>query len=299
MCFAIFGFMTWHPQWLLFAVPFWVLSAFISKHTKKFYWGNILFCVVFYLFIFQAWRGGVDETLLRNGIWKRWLEMYPFIKHTADLIPKIDRNTLYSAIFAILMALFVFAHPRYTRDDLSENDECDHMWLVRGQVIVAVIMFALPTFYTAIHAVHNTYVQVGGVSTLSLAPITNNQTIEQQIGGMDGELTHIGLFTATYERINSSDVSVEIVECGTNTVLSASRLDTRKVKNCDYTEVDVPNVWLEKEKEYLIRIGSTDGVADNCYAIGYAADNGDGYQGVLNGEKTGVDYQMLLRFSRH
>lgn len=72
--------------------------------------------------------------------------------------------------------------------------------------------------------------QVGGVSTLSLEPITNNQTIEQQIGGMDGEITHVGLFTATYERMNSADVPVELVSCETNTVLSESRLDIRKGK---------------------------------------------------------------------
>lgn len=52
------------------------------------------------------------------------------------------------------------------------------------------------------------------------------------------------------------------------------------------------------EKEYLIHIGSTDGVVDNCYAIDYATENSDGYQGVLNGEEADVDYQMLLRFSR-
>ena len=34
--FVLFGLSKWHPQWLLFAVPFWVISSFLHKDTKIF-----------------------------------------------------------------------------------------------------------------------------------------------------------------------------------------------------------------------------------------------------------------------
>ena len=153
ICFALFDFATWHPQWLLFAVPFWVLSASISQHKEKFYWGNIIFVVVFYMFIVQHWAGGVDNAMLQLGVWKYLLAEYPLVGFIAEMIPLIDKDTLYSIIFAIILAMFVFTHPKYTLNNFSEDDHNDYMPLIRLQLLVAVFGFVIPCFYTVYRSI--------------------------------------------------------------------------------------------------------------------------------------------------
>lgn len=49
-CVAIFGLSQWHPQWLLFAVPFWVLGAFLHRNTKAFWTIDVLMMLFFCIF---------------------------------------------------------------------------------------------------------------------------------------------------------------------------------------------------------------------------------------------------------
>jgi len=143
MCFCLFGLMTFHPQWLIFAVPFWVLSAMLSERTEKYYWGNIVLIAVFYLFVFQVWRGTVDDVILQNGIWKYMIAGRSMSVHAVDVLPWIDLNTLYSIIIAIFLAFFVFSHPRNTRQRIAEDDR-EHAWLIRAQLVAAAGFWTLP-----------------------------------------------------------------------------------------------------------------------------------------------------------
>lgn len=142
MCFCLFGLMTFHPQWLIFAVPFWVLSAMLSEHTEKYYWGNMVLIAVFYLFVFQVWYGNVDDVILNHGIWKYMIADRSMSIHVADILPKIDINTLYSVIIAILLAFFVFSHPRYTSREFTDGKE--YAWLIRAQLIVTIGLWVVP-----------------------------------------------------------------------------------------------------------------------------------------------------------
>lgn len=144
VCFCLFGLMTFHPQWLIFAVPFWVLSAMLSEHTEKYYWGNTVFIAVFYLFVFQVWYGNVDDVILNNGIWKYMIGERSMVVHAADVLPRVDINTLYSVFIAILLAFFVFSHPKYSRKNLKDEKRLEHAWLIRLQLVATVGLWTLP-----------------------------------------------------------------------------------------------------------------------------------------------------------
>lgn len=144
ICFCLFGLMTFHPQWLIFAVPFWVLSAMLSEHTEKYYWINIVFIAVLYLFVVQVWSGNVDDMVLHNGILKFLIADRNMAFHVADVLPRIDINTLYSIIIAIVLAFFVFSHPKYTRKNLMDENGSAHAWLIRAQLAATVVLWTVP-----------------------------------------------------------------------------------------------------------------------------------------------------------
>ena len=144
MCFCLFGLMTFHPQWLLFAVPFWVLSAVLSEHTEKYYWLNIVLIAVLYLFVVQVWNGNVDDMILHHGIWKYLIADRSMGVHMADVLPLVDINTLYSIIISILLAYFVFSYPKYTNRCLEDDEECCLAWHIRLQLVAAMGMWTIP-----------------------------------------------------------------------------------------------------------------------------------------------------------
>ncbi len=292
--FALFGLMTFHPQWLLFAVPFWVLSAMISKHTEKFYWCNTVFIAVFYLFVFQYWRGSLDDVSMGTGIWKYWFSDRPMHLHTIDVIPSLDHNTLYAVIIAVLLAYFVFAHPNYTRKKLSDDDGRDHMWLLRMQLIAAVVVFAIPCFYAASYDAAREYITMGENQT-QIAAVVSDSRIVQEIGDMNGELDSVEFFVYTYARSNTADVYLQITEKSTGNVLFKENVDCTGTADGNWRRVPIDNVFLSDSQNYLIEIGSTNGTSENCYAIALG-ENHDSFTGFVNGVQENLDVALRLGF---
>lgn len=149
MCFVIFGLSAWHPQWLLFAAPFWVLSTFMNKHADKFLWLDVLFIAAFYIFVVRWLPGNVDDAMLRYGVWKYPLEGLETLRHMECFVPQISLNTVYSVIFSIILIRFLFMHPKYMIASLEENGGRYHMWLLRLRLAAAVVLFAVPAFLSA------------------------------------------------------------------------------------------------------------------------------------------------------
>ena len=157
VCCALFALMTWHPQWLIFAAPFWVISAFMSKDTEKFLWFDCAFVVAFYVFIFgvSSWVGNIDDEVLRNGIFKSFIDGLATQKHMGEFIPMSGSNIMYAVIVAIIIIYFVFKHPKTMHSDLSHDDGHYHMWIVRLRLLLTVFLFAVPAFLSFIDTVKN------------------------------------------------------------------------------------------------------------------------------------------------
>ena len=67
--FLIFGLSMPHPQWLILAIPFMVMSAMINKHFNTFMMMDILLMLVFTIFT-VLWTPYVNHNLLEYGIFK-------------------------------------------------------------------------------------------------------------------------------------------------------------------------------------------------------------------------------------
>lgn len=149
VCFALFGFCVWHPQWLMFMAPFLVLSAFISRHLEKFLWLDVGMLVILHFLCSQAYKGNIDANLLQYLIWRNTFQTEQLQYYIADVLPAIGVNTTYSAFLAVLLSLFVFKHPNYALQDYSGGDGTDHMNLIRLRLVLTVGLFSVTAFAAA------------------------------------------------------------------------------------------------------------------------------------------------------
>lgn len=144
MCFVFFGLIRWHPQWLMLAAPFWTLALWNNKHTEKLLWLDIVFLPVFYAFTMNGWPQYLDEGILHNAIWKTVFFSHEWVGTAREYILPLDQSTLYSILIGIFLALFVFNHPRYARQDLAQCGDRSYIGLLRGRLIADVAFFAIP-----------------------------------------------------------------------------------------------------------------------------------------------------------
>ena len=122
VCFALFGLMQWHPQWLLFMAPFWVIGTMICKHNRILLWVDALLGVVLIAYTVIAFVDGVDASLFRFGI------LHEKLMYNLNATLKMKQffvfngtGTLFSVIFAIFLLGFIIKHPKFDLDHIAEN----------------------------------------------------------------------------------------------------------------------------------------------------------------------------------
>lgn len=297
ICFAIFTFITWHPQWFIFVAPFWVMSAFINKHLEKFLWLDTAFILVFYAFILNAWHGGIDEVVLGNGIWRDLLGNLLQAPHDrmGDFVSFIDKDTLYSAIAVFLIIFFVFKHPRNTLEDFSEPSGETLIPLLHLRVVATAGAFILLAGLSMFSAYQNRSDIVFAPSADEWVGVMGDNTYEQNFTGSSGTLDSILVKTVTYGRSNTVSLTVELVNTDTDEVLAVS--DTSQIANIGYTEFDLEDLVLDANTHYQVRIYSTGATSEDCYGIGVANTSypDTGIYGTLNGENGDFDVCIALR----
>lgn len=82
MSFAIFGFSSWNPQWLLMLVPFLVLNIFMNENGNLLVMVTNVLIVALYIFCSQNL---VDEQVMNYGILKYILPGQQFAVRMWDL----------------------------------------------------------------------------------------------------------------------------------------------------------------------------------------------------------------------
>lgn len=294
VCFAIFGFITWHPQWWIFAAPFWVLSSFINKHLEKFLWLDIAFIVIFYPFVLNAWEGGIDEVIIGNGIWQFLFQNEFHAHRMGDYLGIVDQNTLYSALFVLLLIFFVFKHPKYSLDDFTQEDGSNYIWLLRLRVLVAALLFIVPAFLCVREAQKGKNDIVWAPHPTEWVGILSGNTYEEHFTGISGEMECIYLCTATYDRENDCEVTVRLIEEESGNQLAETTLNGTEVRNGDYTEVEFPDVTVSEGKTYTVVISSEDATATNCIGIGTGIEKDERVIALTNGEKQEYTFSAVL-----
>jgi len=296
ICFGLFGLMMFHPQWLMFAAPFWVLSIFSGKNLKKFLWLDIVFIIVFYAFVTQFWVDGLDAILMYNGIWNDIFNLSgkKIQVAMAEYFNVLDRHTLYSILIAILLSYFVFNHPKYKLNDISEFDK-KNKYLLQLRLIVACIVFAIPAFASVLTAasvlsIHDTN------NDVNWNAISENVVYEQNFAPNTGSVDGINILLATYARENTCSVYMEIIDNTLNKNVLDVVLPSEKIKDCSYLNVQIEKILFDESHEYSLKLYSPDCTSNNMFAVAMTPDINvnDRNYALKNGELCNANINIQL-----
>ena len=140
---ALFCFSKWHPHWLMMAVPFWTIGAFMHRDTRIFMILDILFGVLLIAFSVCQFRTVTDEAMLANGIFKYLLPAGKISSESsmADYLGKIDMSIELTLITALIAVYAAFMHPRFLADS---KEELSTGWL-RARLIIPALVLIIPS----------------------------------------------------------------------------------------------------------------------------------------------------------
>ena len=143
--FLIFGLSMWHPQWLIFAVPFMVMSSMINKKLDIFMLLDIVLMLFFTIFTVNFWINHVDQALMLNGIFKKIISSNLGVTVSMRSLFVIqDKDLIFSFITGLFLVNAIFKHPKY--DIVECNPSIDkHLNIIRARFIIGVAIWVVPS----------------------------------------------------------------------------------------------------------------------------------------------------------
>lgn len=145
-CFVMFGLMSWHPQWLLFAAPFWTLSIMINRHWNVFMFVDCIAAVIFNMLVVNAYTHSVDDNLFRYGILSGELQFSEANTFSMkDVLVYGDTSILFTLLAAVFLVSFIFKHPRFNQGLPDEPLKHAERWIT-ARFLCAVLTFVIPAF---------------------------------------------------------------------------------------------------------------------------------------------------------
>lgn len=147
--FVLFGLSKWHPQWLMLAVPFWTISAFMTKNPKIYMAVDLLFMIFFVMFNAQTIPQNVDQSMINNGVLAGLVDGDIGTRvMMKDFMDQLSEDMLLSLITMIMLVYAVFKHPKFMSEDPAELQEprvCAG-W-VQARFVLGVCFFIIPAFW--------------------------------------------------------------------------------------------------------------------------------------------------------
>ncbi|MBQ6550966.1 MAG: EpsG family protein [Lachnospiraceae bacterium] len=142
---SMFCFSKWHPHWLMLAVPFWTITAFMHRDTKIFMILDLLFMVLFVMFCTGQFVGITDEIMLTRGIFKLVLPdgVVGNVRSMNEIIGKLDMSVELTLLTAMIAVFAVFKHPKFMREDFSED--IGPLGWIRARYILGLLFFIIPS----------------------------------------------------------------------------------------------------------------------------------------------------------
>ena len=142
---ALFCFSKWHPHWLMIAVPFWTITAFMHRDTKIFMILDLVFMVLFVMFCCGQFVGITDEVMLNHGIFKLILPGGAVGNVTSmnEIVGKLDMSVELSLLTAMIAVYAVFKHPKFMSADFVGGEE--PLGWIRARYILGLLFFIIPS----------------------------------------------------------------------------------------------------------------------------------------------------------
>lgn len=257
MSFAIFGFASWNPQWLLLLVPFLLLNIFINENGNMLVMITNIFMLALYIFSSQSMVG---ENVLNCGILKYILPSPEFAVRMWDVYKFHDEELLCSAMWVVLLVYVIFGQPKY-HNRKGNTISTGLIWQIRSAFSFGVLAYVLPMMI-CVAAMFQSWIVFQDNSQWNLEPentvtVENDDFIEQDIVADGSVLKDIRVRIYTGEQSITSLLGVELAEKETGEVVYSGKKYTDKfTKNSAIYSILDKEVSVEPGKTYTLKLSS-------------------------------------------
>lgn len=292
---ALFGLSQWHPQWLMLAMPFLVLSAFINKNPAKFLFTDIVMMLFYSMYVVNAWPNHVDQELFAWGIFGDYIHKYIGTKlMMRDIYLIKDMNFIHTVFTALLVVSAIFKHPVFCSSDFSEEIKNGMKWL-RVRFLAGVGIFVIPAVICFISAMNPPYLVYETEEAHRVTEPLAGRTISQVFVSPVEKLDSMSFRVATYARKNDVDIEIAILENATDEPVYTTVVNAGNFEDNNWVTLDLSGVSVEADCEYRLEF-RCENADENQYITFYRTEDygsqKEGYA-MLDGEKQ--DYHICFR----
>lgn len=295
MSFTLFGLANWNPQWLLLIVPFLLLSIFRNKNGNLFVMITNILMAAMYIFMSHSLVGA---GVLTGGIFKYLIKGRQFATSMWDIYGFHDETLLATAIWVVLLAYFVFNHPRFHTNQRTEVSR-GLLNQLRAAFAVGVLAFAVPAFLCLASVVRGEVIFKDNSST-ELAEcvevdVSEDSSVRQLFYADGNTLTDIQMKMCLHYRINDSYMNVVVRSHENGTVVYEGQVDTLPFTSEDalYSVIEGP-VEVEKGQLYELELTSP-AVEIGCISGYYKEAGEDETEVALDENGNPTDQQLIMK----
>lgn len=292
---ALFGLSQWHPQWLMLAMPFLVLSAFINKNPAKFLFIDIWMMLFYSMYVVNAWPNHVDQELFSWGIFGEFIHEYIGTRlMMRDIYLIKDSAFLHTMFTALLMVSAVFKHPEFCDADFKTDIKNGMRWL-RVRFLVGVGIFVVPAIICFVAAMFPPYViYETDESHIVTEPLLGRKISQVFVSPVE-ELDSMSFRVATYERQNNIEIDITIIENATDKPVHSMVVNAKDFEDNSWITIDLSGMEVEAGQEYRVEFSCEEADAEQHITFYRTEDYGEQEEGyaIINGEKK--DYHICFR----
>lgn len=301
--FVTFGFMTANPNWLMYLVPFWVITTFLNKRPDVFWALDFLFMGCFVLFYILGTITPCDERLLSNGIFKYLYKSYAsdgLLTLRMQNYLKVEPSLSLSIMSGIMLINAIFKHPRFCISDLNEFTN-KHLNWARVSFWGGISIFVLPAYFCLILAPFAPFqiVNITRGSESNIGPFTSDKSIEQAFYNADAhEIQSLSISFGTYGRKNSCSVRLELLDKKNNIILSSKILNATEFTDGKPYNVKLDGtVPIEAGKWYKVRLSTNTDDINDSINVTTILDNSIPHNqafAIVNGEEQNYNLDVII-----
>lgn len=264
---VIFGLSQWHPQWLLFAVPFWVLSAFLHKDTKIFMVLDIFMMLVYIIYTVNIWPDHVDQELFSWGIFGDYIYRYIGTKLTMREIFVITDMDMVGSLFTTLMIVVaLFKHPKYCSANVSNSVDSCMSW-IRARFVGGLAIFLVPAIACFIVAAQPPYVSLNTGPLYAVEVPLIGTRMSQTFIAEKAIVDRIDFKVATYARKNDVQIEVNLVEYESNNLIYTTTLSATEFEDNAWVKLETGKIPVQPGMTYRIDFNCYEGDGGNCISL--------------------------------
>lgn len=274
MSFAIFGFSSWNPQWLLIVVPFLVFNIFMNENSNLLVMVTNVFIIALYIFCSQ---NVVNEQVMNFGVLKYILPSQDFAVRMWDLYGFHDEKMLCSAMWVVLLVYAVFGHPKYHVRKGTEISK-GLIWQIRAAFLVSVFAFVIPASVCVLGMFQGKIVIMDNsrqdLEADNIIQVDENSSVSQDLVMEGSVLSNLKIRVYTGEKSISDTLTVKLLDKETWAIVyqGEKETDSFTTNSALYSFIN-EKVPVEAGKTYELQITSKADAGDGIGLYCVTADS--------------------------